>query len=198
MTEVAAAPRSPVGHAWFSDQVEALLPGLYGAALRLCRNRTDAEDLVAEALTRAWQGLDSLKQPEAFPSWVHRILANTYVSQFRTARTRPPVDNVGADAADFSLFERLHQPILLWWGNPEQEFLDGLLRRDIEHALDQLPDFYRTVVVLVDIEEMHYRDVAECLAIPVGTVRSRLARARALLQRHLWEHARGSSERGTR
>ena len=88
---------------------------------------------------------------------------------------------MGADAADFSLFERLHQPILLWWGNPEQEFLNGLLREDLQHALDLLPEQYRTAVVLVDIHEMRYSEVAECLGVPIGTVRSRLARGRGLL-----------------
>ncbi|WP_331525514.1 RNA polymerase sigma factor [Nocardioides sp.] len=189
MTEVATATRTTADHAWFSEQVESTLPELYGAAARLCRSRADAEDLVAESLTKAWQGLPSLRRREAFRCWVLQIVANTYFSQYRRARTGPEIDNVGADAADFSLFERLHQPILLWWGNPEQEFLNGLLREDLQRALDQLPAQYRTVVVLVDIQEMRYRDVADCLEIPVGTVRSRLARGRGLLQQHLWQHA---------
>lgn len=190
VTEVATAPRTTADHAWFSGQVESMLPDLYGAATRLCRSRADAEDLVAESLTKAWQGLTALRRREAFRCWVLQILANTYFSQYRKARGGPAVDNVGADAADFSLFERLHQPILLWWGNPEQEFLNDLLREDLRRALDQLPDQYRTVVVLVDIQDMRYGEVAECLEIPVGTVRSRLARGRGLLQQHLWQQAR--------
>lgn len=190
VTEVATAPRTTADHAWFSGQVESMLPDLYGAAARLCRSRADAEDLVAESLTKAWQGLAALRRREAFRCWVLQILANTYFSQYRKERGGPAVDNVGADAADFSLFERLHQPILLWWGNPEQEFLNDLLREDLRRALDQLPDQYRTVVVLVDIQDMRYGEVAECLEIPVGTVRSRLARGRGLLQQHLWQHAR--------
>lgn len=176
-------------HAWFTAQVTALLPSLYGAAVRLCHDRTDAEDLVAEALTRAWQGLPTLADRQAFHGWLLRILTNTYLSQFRAARTRPDVDRLGADAGDFSLFERLHQPILLWWGNPEQEFLDGLVREDLQAAFDALPEAFRTVVVLVDIRGMSYREVAEQLGVPVGTVRSRLSRGRALLQRQLWQYA---------
>lgn len=190
VTEVATATRTMTDHAWFSGQVESMLPDLYGAAARLCRRRADAEDLVAESLTKAWQGLSSLRRRESFRCWVLQILANTYFSQCRRARTGPGFDNMGADAADFSLFERLHQPILLWWGNPEQEFLNGLLREDLRRALDELPDQYRTVVVLVDIQEMRYGEVAECLEIPVGTVRSRLARGRGLLQQYLWQQAR--------
>jgi RNA polymerase sigma-70 factor (ECF subfamily) len=198
VTEVATAPRRAADHRWFSEQVESMLPDLYAAAARLCRRRVDSEDLVAESLTKAWQGLASLRRREAFRCWMLQILTNTYLSQYRKTRTRPEVDNVGADAADFSLFERLHQPILLWWGNPEQEFLDGLLRADLRRAIDQLPDPYRTAVVLVDIQEMRYNDVAECLGVPVGTVRSRLARGRGLLQQHLWQQARDAGLRADR
>lgn len=190
VTEVATAPRATMDHAWFSGQVQSVLPELYGAATRLCRNRADSEDLVAESLTKAWQGLASLRRREAFRCWMLQILTNTYLSQYRKARTAPEVHGVGADAVDFSLFERLHQPILLWWGNPEQEFLNGLLREDLQRALDAVPEQYRTAVVLVDIQEMRYSEVAECLGVPVGTVRSRLARGRGLLQQHLWQHAR--------
>lgn len=190
MTEVVTAPRATPDHAWFSGQVQSMLPELYGAATRLCRNRVDAEDLVAESLTKAWRNVASLRHRGAFRCWLLQILTNTYLSQYRKARTDPEVQGVGADAADFSLFERLHQPILLWWGNPEQEFLNGLLREDLQHALDLLPEQYRTAVVLVDIHEMRYSEVAECLGVPIGTVRSRLARGRGLLQQHLWQHAR--------
>lgn len=185
-------------HAWFSSEVTVLLPSLYGAAVRLCHNRCNAEDLVAEALAKAWQRLPTLADPQAFPAWLMRILTNTYLTQYRAARSRPEVENLGADAGDFSLFERLHQPILLWWGNPEQEFLDGLLRDDLATAIDSLPEPFRTVVVLVDIIEMSYADVARQLGVPVGTVRSRLSRGRSQLQRALSQHADhiGSAARG--
>jgi RNA polymerase sigma-70 factor (ECF subfamily) len=90
----------------------------------------------------------------------------------------------------FSLFERLHQPFLLWWGNPEQAFLDRLLREDMARAIDALPHPFRVVVVLVDVQGWSYQEVADALAVPVGTVRSRLFRGRSALQRSLWEHGR--------
>lgn len=176
-------------HTWFSREVTALLPSLYGAAVRLCHDRCNAEDLVAEALAKAWQKLPTLTDRQAFHAWLIRILTNTYFTQYRAARARPEVENLGADAGDFSLFERLHQPILLWWGNPEQEFLNGLLRRDLVAAIDSLPEPFRTVVILVDIVEMSYAEVAHELGVPVGTVRSRLSRGRSQLQRALWQHA---------
>lgn len=176
-------------HAWFSGEVRALLPSLYGAAVRLCHDRCNAEDLVAEALAKAWQKLPTLADRQAFPAWLLRILTNTYLTQHRAAKSCPEVESLGGDAGDFSLFERLHQPILLWWGNPEQEFLDGLLRRELAAAIDALPEPFRTVVILVDITEMTYAEVAHQLGVPVGTVRSRLSRGRSQLQRALWQHA---------
>jgi RNA polymerase sigma-70 factor (ECF subfamily) len=184
-----AEPISAADHAWFSGEVSALLPTLYGAAVRLCHDRCNAEDLVAEALAKAWQKLPTLADRQAFPAWLLRILTNTYLTQHRAAKSRPDEDGLGADAGDFSLFERLHQPILLWWGNPEQEFLDGLLRRDLAAAIDDLAEPFRTAVVLVDILEMSYAEVAHQIGVPVGTVRSRLSRGRAQLQRALWQHA---------
>ena len=184
-----AEPTTAADHAWFSGEISALLPTLYGVAVRLCHDRGHAEDLVAEALAKAWQKLPTLADRQAFPAWMIRILTNTYFTQHRAAKSRPDVEAVGADAGDFSLFERLHQPILLWWGNPEQEFLDGLLRQDLAAAIGALPEPFRTAVVLVDILEMSYAQVADEIGVPVGTVRSRLSRGRSQLQRVLWQHA---------
>lgn len=175
---------------WFGERIEALLPELYGAALRLCRHRTNAEDLVAEAVAKAWGALPSLKDRSSFRAWVFRILNNTFVSRCRSAEAqieKEPLDT--AEPEPFSLFERLHQPILLWWGNPERQFLNRLLREDIERAVDALPPVFGEVVVMVDVEGLRYAEVADVLSIPVGTVRSRLSRGRSLLQAALWEHA---------
>lgn len=175
--------------AWFADQVDVLLPELYGAAVRLCRDRTDAEDLVAEAVCSAWSALPSLQDRSAFRAWVFRILNNTFVSDRRAASSKAEHEPFDTTEDDFSLFERLHQPILLWWGNPEQEFLNRLLRADLERAIDALPEPFREVVVMVEVQGLRYREVAELLDLPVGTVRSRLARGRSRLQAALWEHA---------
>lgn len=189
MSMATEAVRSSAQHAWFAEEVRALLPKLYGAAVKLCRDRTNAEDLVAEALTRAWAKLPTLADRAAFQGWLFRILTNVYISQYRAARGRPEEESLGVDAEDFSIFERIHQPILLWWGNPEQEFFDGLLRTDLQGALDSLPEPYRSAVVLVDVYELSYRDAGTALEVPVGTVRSRLSRGRALMQKHLWQYA---------
>jgi RNA polymerase sigma-70 factor (ECF subfamily) len=184
----------------FETQVLALLGPLHGVARRLTKNDADAEDLVAESVSRAWRARDSLSDEGAFRAWMFRILNNTFVSERRKASARPR-EQLLADEGDeedgrFSIFERLHRPVLLWFATPEQEFLDALLREDLDRALATLPEHYRLVVVLADVEGLKYGEIAETLAVPVGTVRSRLARARSALQRTLWSVAREHGMRG--
>ena len=183
-----------VSKEFFVNQVLGLLGPLEGAARRLTRNEADAEDLVAETVSRAWRALDTLQSEAAFRSWMFRILNNTFISELRRADARPKTESIGGgdadgEAAEFSLFEQMHQPFLLWFGNPEQEFIDKLLREDLERALAALPEHYRMVVILSDVEEFSYAEIAQTLAVPVGTVRSRLARARGALQKVLWQQA---------
>jgi RNA polymerase sigma-70 factor (ECF subfamily) len=184
-----------VARAVFERQVLALLGSLLGVARRLTRNDADAEDLVAETIVRAWRGFESLECEAAFRGWLFRILHNTFVSEHRRASCRPQAEAVAveADEADgddeFWLFERMHQPFLLWFGNPEQAFLDKMLREDLERALDTLPEHHRVIVILADLEELNYGEIAAALGVPVGTVRSRLSRARAALQKLLWQQA---------
>lgn len=175
---------------WFERTVLGVLPDLVSTALRLTKNATDAEDLVADTIAKAWLGLGSLRDRERFRGWIFRILTNRYLSERRTRATRPAEEPLDESAETFSLFERLHQPFLLWWGTPEQEFLDKLARDDLARAIEGLPEPFRVVVTLVDVQELPYREVATALDVPIGTVRSRLARGRALLQKALWEHAR--------
>jgi RNA polymerase sigma-70 factor, ECF subfamily len=177
---------------WFEREVVSILPDLYGTALRLAKNVADAEDLIAEAIAKAWTSLDSLHDRSCFRGWLFRILSNTFLSDRRARARRPAVASLEADeeaGEPFSMFERLNQPFLLWWGSPEQEFLDKLLREDLERAVDALPEVYRVVVVMADVQGLSYKEIADALEMPIGTVRSRLARGRSLLQKALWEHA---------
>lgn len=174
--------------AWFESAVLGVLPELMGTAWRLARNREDAEDLAAEAITRAWIKRDTLRERDRFAGWILRIATNLFLSRRRSEAGHPPEETL-EEEADFSLFERLHQPFLLWWGNPERDFLDRLLRDDLARALDALPQPFRVVVILADVQGCSYGEIAETLGVPIGTVRSRLSRGRALLQKRLWEHA---------
>jgi RNA polymerase sigma-70 factor (ECF subfamily) len=185
----------------FEDQVLALLGCLQGVARRLTRNDADAEDLVAETVERAWRARDALESDAAFRAWIFRILNNTFISGLRRAGARPQLESIecddeDAEVGDFSIFEQMHQPFLLWFSNPEQEFLAKLLREDLDRALAALPDCYRVVVILSDLEEFSYPEIAESLGIPIGTVRSRLARARSALQRALWQQAQAYGLKG--
>lgn len=184
----------------FETQVRALLPRLLGVARRLTHNDADAEDLVAESVVRAWRGLDGLHSEQAFRGWLFSILHNTFVSEYRRRCARPRLEALDwdedAEEPPFSLFEQMHQPFLLWFSNPEQQFLDKLLREDLERALGSLPEHHRIVVVLADLEEFNYAEIAQTLGIPVGTVRSRLARARGALQKRLWHQAQAYGLRG--
>ncbi|MCG6872545.1 MAG: sigma-70 family RNA polymerase sigma factor [Gammaproteobacteria bacterium] len=177
---------------FFRKNIEQHLDRLYGAALGITRNPSEAEDLVAETVTKAWTCIDSLQDTSRFVPWMKRIMTNLYISSRRKAEHRAGheryIDEADCDEP-FSLFERLHQPFLLWWGNPEQEFLDNLLGDDIDRALESLPESFRIVIRLADAEGMTYQEIAETLSVPVGTVRSRLARARSLMQKALWIHA---------
>jgi RNA polymerase sigma-70 factor, ECF subfamily len=182
--------RSPADCEWFERTVVELLSDPFGTALRLTRNRADAEDLVADTVARAWSHLSELADRTRCRGWMFRILTNAFLSARRTDARRGVHESLDAETGDgFSLFEQLHAPILLWWGTPERSFLDNLLREDLTRAVDALPEPFGVVVVLADMHGCTYQEIAEMLQVPIGTVRSRLARARALLQRALWTHA---------
>jgi RNA polymerase sigma-70 factor (ECF subfamily) len=185
----------------FEARVLAILGPLHGVARRLTKNDADAEDLVAESISRAWRARASLADGDAFRAWMFRILNNTFISECRKVAARPREELLVDERDDegrFSLFEHLHRPVLLWFATPEQEFLDSLLREDLDRALAALPEHYRVVVVLADVEGLKYGEIASALEVPIGTVRSRLARARSALQRSLWRVAQEHGLRGPR
>ncbi|MGD2074635.1 MAG: sigma-70 family RNA polymerase sigma factor [Gammaproteobacteria bacterium] len=177
------------------QEITALLDRLYATALRLTRNRSDAEDLVADAVVKALDNLHTLRDRGCFRGWMFRILYNIFYSSCRS-RAAHPEDCFSAlasgedqDREPFWLFDRLHQPFLLWWGNAEQDFVDRLVTEDLVKAIEALPEIYRVVVVLADIEGFSYQEIAQTLEIELGTVRSRLSRGRSLLQKALWSYA---------
>ena len=169
---------------------------MYRVALRLTRNTDDAQDLVSDATLSAWKHFSKLRDPKKFRPWILRIITNTYISQYRKKKSRPDPVVVGSSQntnEEFSLFDALATPFLLWSNNPEKIFLNSLLANDIIQAVDELPDEYRIIVTLCELEDLPYQQVATMLHIPIGTVRSRLHRGKSRLQKKLWEHA---TERG--
>lgn len=177
--------------AFFKAEIERLMDRLYGTALRLTRNPADAEDLVSESVIKAWAAFGQLADRQCFHKWLLRILTNTFISSQRRSRPEIAVGvDINGEDTGFSLFDKMHQPFLLWWSNPEQELINKMLRKDIEAAIDGIPIVFRTALILVEIEGQSYAEAAETLGLPLGTVRSRLNRARSILQRSLWEQAR--------
>jgi len=172
------------------DILLPLLDDLHRVGYELCRSRDMAEELVAETVLRACENFGSLRDESKAKQWAMRILTNVFISKYRKNRTRNEVeyDEDAESETSFSLFDALSQPFF-WWGNPERELMNRFLDGDITEALGMLTEESRSVVVMCDIEGYTYEEISTILDIPVGTVRSRLSRARSQLQRHLYDHA---------
>jgi RNA polymerase sigma-70 factor (ECF subfamily) len=174
----------------FTALVEEHLDRLFGAALRLTRHRAQAEDLLQETFLRAWRSFHTFQPGTNARAWLYRILVNAYIDGYRKTSREPEVVDQ-EDVDEFYLYSRVQESEeFRRSGNPEETFLATLMDADVKAALDSLPDPFREVVVLADVEGFSYREIAEMLGIPIGTVMSRLHRARRRLQVALWEYAR--------
>ena len=178
--------------AFFSRGIEANMDALYGTALRLAGTGADAEDLVAETVSKAWSAIGSLQDRQRFRPWIFRILHNCFISNYRRAAVRPQEsayeeDDDGGVAA---LLNAQPDAFLVWWANPERQFFNNMLGSAIMQAIDGLPEAFRTTIILVNVEGLTYDEAAEALGVPPGTVRSRMKRGRTMLQKALWEQAR--------
>lgn len=177
--------------AFFSTGIEQNVDALYSVALRLTRKNADAEDLVAEAVAKAWSAMDTLNDQGRFRPWLFRILHNTFISQYRKQAIRPVEASIDdGDSSDDDLASLLNEQsddFLVWWSNPERAYFNDLLGEQLLAAIDLLPDAFRSVVVLVNVEGFTYDETAEVLGIAPGTVRSRMKRGRTLLQKALWD-----------
>ena len=161
---------------------------LYGAAYRLTRNARDAEDLVQDSLLRAYRFWDSFEQDSNCKAWLLRIVTNTFINEYqRKKRSREVLDAATAeqDATDGVLVHADASDRQ----SPERAMLDKSVSDDVQKALDALPDDFRTAVVLCDVQGLSYKEIAEIMGTPVGTVMSRLFRGRKLLAAALREFA---------
>lgn len=172
--------------------VVPLIDDLYRVASQLCHDHCTAEDLVAETVAKACERFGTLRERNKLKPWLMRILTNTFISKWRAKKSYEEVeyseDGDDEDGRPASIHE-VSEPMLLWQHNPEYEFMRKILDEDIRAAIDSLHDDFKIVVVLRDIEGYAYDEIAEILKIPIGTVRSRLARSRGALQKKLWQHA---------
>jgi len=174
----------------FQALAEEHLDGLFGAALRLTRNRTRAEDLLQETFLRAWRSFRTFKPGTNARAWLYKILMNAYIDGYRKTTREPEIAD-HEDVDEFYLYTKVQESDdFRRAGNPEEVLLARLMDADVKGALDSLPDTFRQVVVLADIEGFSYKEIADILGIPIGTVMSRLHRARRQLQVKLWEYAK--------
>ena len=159
---------------------EDVFPSLYGTALRLTRSPEDASDLSQEALVRAYEAFDRF-DGRNFKAWMLRILTNLYINRYRKIQRTGHAASLDEEEAA--------EPAAPAEEAPDRLVFDPMLGAEIEEALAKVPDVFRMAVILSDIEGMSYDEVAEATDVPVGTVRSRLARGRAILRRELEQFA---------
>ena len=176
--------------ATFADQAMEFMPSLYTAALRMTRNRADAEDLVQETYLKAYRAFDSFQQGTNLKAWLYRILTNTYINTYRAKKRRPEQSEI-EDVEDLYLYRRLGGLEAARTGrSAEEEVLDTLTEGEIKDAIEALPEQFRMAVLLADVEGFSYKEIAEILDVPIGTVMSRLHRGRRALQKRLYEFGR--------
>ena len=179
-----------------SDEFEAEalrhLDALYRTGLRMTRSEADAEDLVQETYIRAFRFRDQFTLGTNMKAWLFRILTNTFINTYRRKTAQPEVTDLeGID--EFSLYRRMADDRAASTSpDPEAELLNSVVDTEVTDALEALPEKFRTTVLL-DVEGFSYKEIAEMLAIPIGTVMSRLHRGRKFLQKRLYDLAR---ERG--
>ena len=163
------------------------LNALYGAALRLTRTHAEAEDLVQETTLRAWHKWHQFQEGTNCKAWLFRILTNTFINGYRRRTKEREIleaEQLGRHGERFFSRKSAQQ-----WGDPEHGYDQNNLSPIVQKALADLPVNFRTVVVLADLQSFSYKEIAEIVGCPIGTVMSRLFRARRCLQASLKDHA---------
>jgi RNA polymerase sigma-70 factor (ECF subfamily) len=175
----------------FQQQAMQYAPQLYSAAMRMTRKNADAEDLVQEAYLRAYRSFHTFEDGTNLRAWLFRILTNTYINSYRSKQRR--VQETGLnDVEDLYLYRRI-SGVDAASRSAEDTLMDLFTDDEVKAALEALPESFRMPVLLADVEEFSYKEIAEMLDIPIGTVMSRLHRGRKAMQKALVEFA---TERG--
>ena len=167
----------------YRELIERHLNSLWSTALRLTKNREDAEDLVQETCLKAFENLDSLRSEGKAKAWLFKILTNTFINKYRKEKTMPEHVDVESDFLE-SIFYKSGQYVDL-----EKEIFSKAMDEEVTDDIDNLPMEFRMVVLLIDIEELSYREVEDIIKISPGTLSSRLYRGRRLLRDALYEYA---------
>ncbi len=159
---------------------ESVYPSLFGTALRLTRSRDDASDLAQESLVRAYEAFDRF-DGQNFKAWMLRILTNLYINRYRRRQREGKTGSLDEENAA--------EPVAPAETAPDRMVFDEMLGAEVEAALEKVPEIFRIAVILSDLEGMTYDEIANATEVPVGTVRSRIARGRAVLRRELENYA---------
>ena len=182
-----------IGRETFSVDAMQYAPQLFSTALRMTRNRADAEDLMQETYTKAWRAFDSYQQGTNLRAWLFRILTNTYINKYNS-QLRKPIETELDEVEELYLFKRLgafDQSQLSQ--SAEDQMLEMFTDDEVKNAIEELPETFRIPLLMSDVEGFSYKEIAEILDVPIGTVMSRLHRGRKAMQKMLYEYAK---ERG--
>lgn len=173
----------------FEDEIIPHLDAMYNFALRLTSDPSDAEDLVQDTIVKAFRFFSSYEKGTNAKAWLFRILKNSYINNYRKQSKQPNQ----VDYDEVATFYETIRAERTDTSDLEDKMFRDLIDDDISNALDELPEDFRTVVLLCDIEDFTYEEIANMLDVPIGTIRSRLHRGRNLLKSQLMEYAK---ERG--
>jgi len=186
-------PKKLADRSHFADEAMQFAPQLFGTALRMTRNRADAEDLVQETMLKAFRSYDSFETGTNLRAWLFRILTNTFINSYRAKQARPLESELG-ELEDLYLYKRLPElAARTQTPSAEDEIFDLFTDDEVKRALEDLPEAYLLPVLLADVQDFSYLEIADMLDVPIGTVMSRLHRGRKALQKALVEFA---EERG--
>ncbi|HXG38688.1 MAG TPA: sigma-70 family RNA polymerase sigma factor [Bacteroidota bacterium] len=180
-------------HREFEEEAIPHMDVLYNFALRTTGNEDDARDLLQETYLKAYRFWDKYEKGTNIRAWLFRIMKNSYINRYRKETKEPAT-------VDYDDVENFYNSIRAESTDPndlQEKLFGNLLGDEVSKALASLPDDFRTVVILCDIEGMMYEEIAQFLDIPIGTVRSRLHRGRKLLQQRLFEYAKNQGIIGT-
>jgi len=185
----------------FEDIAMEHLDSLYNMAIRLVYNKEAAEDLVQETYLKAYRFFDTFQKGTNIKAWLFKILRNTFINKYRKMVNLPSeifYEDVESVNSNLSYKQESDSAELTDTLETKYNDLGNLMEDDVKHAIDSLPIEYKEAILLSDVEELSYNDIAEITNVPIGTVKSRLNRGRKLLQKSLWEYAkdRGFIKRG--
>lgn len=168
-------------------------PQLFSTAMRMTRNKSDAEDLVQETYIKAWRSFHTFQTGTNLRAWLYRIMTNTFINKYNSKQRKPSETELD-EVEELYLYKRLgsiDQSKLS--SSAEDQMLDLFTDDEVKSALEELPETFRIPVLLSDVDGFSYKEISEMLEVPLGTVMSRLHRGRKAMQKLLYEYAK---ERG--